>query len=107
MRLVRVGPTVQLCLRTDGGPVTHILSIIVVRVTEKGPRVQLGTVPELGTGLVLWSAEQLWPWAKLVRAMAACISLQPWWIRLCWTASRSVFLKIQQTVLQSNTRKKM
>lgn len=77
MRLVRVGPTVQLCLRTDGGPVTRILSIIVVRVTEKGPRVQLGAVPALGTGVLLWSAEQLCPWAKLVRAMAACISLQP------------------------------
>lgn len=79
MRLVRVGLTVQLCLRTDGGPVTHILSIIVVRVTEKGPRVQPGAVPAPGMGKLLCgeSAEQLCPWAKLVRAMAACISLQP------------------------------
>lgn len=77
MRLVRVGPTVQLCLRTDGGPVTHILSIIVVRVTEKGPRVQLGAAPAPGTDTPLWSAEQLCPWAKFVKATAAWISLQP------------------------------
>lgn len=78
MRLVRVGPAVQLCLRAEvGPPVTHILSMIVVLVTEKGSRVQLCPVPAVGTVAPLWSAVQLCPWAKLVRATAAWISLQP------------------------------
>jgi len=77
MRLVRVGPAVQLCLRAPGGPATNILSTIVVLVTEKGPWVQLCPVPALGTVSLLWSAAQLCPWAKLVRAIAAWISLQP------------------------------
>ena len=77
MRLVRVGPAVQLCLRAEVGPVTHILSMIVVLVTEKGSRAQLCPVPALGTATPLWSAAQLCPWAKLVRATAAWISLQP------------------------------
>lgn len=77
MRLVRVGPAVQLCLRAAVGPVTHILSMIAVLVTEKGSRVQLCPVPALGAVMLLWSAVQLCPWAKLVRATAAWISLQP------------------------------
>lgn len=77
MRLVRVGLAVQLCLRAEVGPVTHILSVIVVLVTEKGSLVQLCPVPAPGTVILLWSAVQLCPWAKLVRATAAWISLQP------------------------------
>lgn len=87
MRLVRAGLAVQLCVRAEVGPVTHILSVMVVLVTEKGSRVQLWAVPELGTLILLWSSAQLCPWARLVRATAAWISLQPWLTRLCWPRS--------------------
>ncbi len=84
MRLVRVGPLAQLCLRAEAGPVTHILSLIVVLVTKKGSGVQLCPVPAPGMVTPLCSAAPLCPWAKLVRATAAWISLQPWSTRLCW-----------------------
>lgn len=77
MRLVRAGPAVQLCLRVEEGAVTHILSMKVVLVSEKGSRAQLWPVPAPGTVPPLWSAVRLCPWAKLVRATAAWISLQP------------------------------
>lgn len=83
IRLVRVGPAVQLCLRAEVGPVMHILSMILVLVTEKGSRVRHSPVAALDTVTLLCSAVQLCPWAKSVRATAAWISLQPWSSRLC------------------------
>ena len=87
MRLVRMGPVVQLCLREEVAPTTHFLSMIVVLAIEKGSRVQLCPLAAIGPVTLPRSPAWLCPWAKLVRATAAWISLQPWSSRLCWPRS--------------------
>lgn len=84
MRLVRVGPAVQLCLRAEGAPVTPIPKFILVLVTENDSRVLFRPAAVPGAVTMLWSEVQLCPWAKLVRATAALISRHPWLSPLRW-----------------------
>lgn len=83
MRLVGAGPAAQLCLGGTVGPSANVPSVTVVLATEKGPRVQ-----------PIWSALRLCPWARLVRATAAWISLQPWSLPLCCCCSLGIMWKI-------------
>lgn len=81
MRLVRAVSV--LCFRADTAPVTRSLPVMLAFDPEKGSDGQLCPVAEMGAGSVISPALRLFPWAKLVRATAAWISLQPWPSFLC------------------------